>query len=297
MATWDSLRATYGNAIIDVLPPWMAESPELASGYLYEMIDVQGDTALAADNALETIRNAPQYQTLYDSIFTGNRRPDGTLRLEEGAYLSRKQSYRDALLSVSPNMDPSIFEEEYSQLIEGDVDATEFGRRVSALNSRVLINSPFIRDYYAENFGVNMTDEGVLASLMSGRLNDEILNKTITMAEIGGEASMQNFDITTEFVEMLASEGGMDREEANRLFGSAAALLPTLGALARRHGDSDDTFDITEFARGTSAIADVEQIQRINRLKAQEQSLFTGGSELEYERSRATGGISGLQES
>ena len=293
MATWEALRAEYGNAIIDVLPPWMSGA-DLASAYLHEMIDVQGDAPLAASNALEAIRNAPQYQEMYDSYFGGNRRPDGTLRLDEGVYLSYKQSYRDALLAVSPNMDPAIFEEEYSDLISGGVQPQEFYQRVQSLQTRVLGNSPFIRDYYATNFGIDMTDEGILASLMSGRMSNAILNKDITMAEIGGEASMRNFDITTEFVNLLANEGDMDRDEAQRMFGTAAVMLPALGAMAQRHADPDDTFDITEFARAAT-LDDPEQLARMDRLIAQEGAAFTGGAQLEYVRNQQ-GGVVGLAE-
>ena len=291
MATWEQLNQTYGTAVINSLPPWMANAPDLASAFLYEMIDVQGDSPDAANNALETIRIAPQYQAMYDYYFAGNRRPDGTLRLDENQYLSRKQGYRDAILAVNPNMNPEVFEDEFSMLIEGGVDESEFGRRVDALYTRVLTQGPDIREYYGANFGISMTDEGILASLMSPRVQDAVLAKQLTMAEIGGEASMRNYDITTDFVNLL-EQAGMDREEAQRMFGSADRMLPVLSNLAARHGDPDDTFDITEFA-GAAALGDAEQIMRIERLQAQESSLFTGGAQVDIVRSRA-GGVTGL---
>ncbi len=291
MATWEQLNQTYGTAVINSLPPWMANAPDLASAFLYEMIDVQGDSPDAANNALETIRIAPQYQAMYDYHFAGNRRPDGTLRLDENQYLSRKQGYRDAILAVNPNMNPEVFEEEFSLLIEGGVDETEFGRRVDALYTRVLTQGPDIREYYGANFGISMTDEGILASLMSPRVQDAVLAKQLTMAEIGGEASIRNYDITNEFVTML-EQAGMDREAAQRMFGSADRLLPALQSLAARHGDPDDTFDITEFA-GAAFLDDAEQVRRVTRLTAQEESLFTGGAGVDIVRSQS-GGVSGL---
>ncbi len=293
MATWEQLNQTYGLGVINSLPPWMANAPELASAYLYEMIDIQGNAPDAANNALETIRTAPQYQAMYDYHFAGNRREDGTLRLDENQYLSRKQGYRDAIMSVNPNMNPSVFEEEFSDLIAGGVDEGEFGRRVDALYTRVLTQGPEIRNFYGINFGVSMTDEGILASLMSPRVQDAVLAKQLTMAEIGGEASMRNFDITTQFVTMLEQQG-MNREDAQRMFGSAERMVPALAALAARHGDSDDEFDITDYA-GAAFLQDPEQTRRVKRLTAQEESSFTGGGQVDFARSQS-GGVTGLQD-
>lgn len=291
MASWEQLNQTYGSGVINSLPPWMASAPEIAAAYLYEMIDVQGNAPDAANNALETIRTAPQYQAMYDAHFMGNRRPDGTLRLDENQYLSRKQGYRDALMAVDPNMNPAVFEEEYSELIAGGVDETEFGRRVDALYTRVLSQGPEIRSYYADNFGISMTDEGILASLMSPRVQDAVLAKQLTMAEIGGEASMRNFDITNEFVTMLEQQG-MDRDDAQKMFGSAERLVPALSRLAARHGDVDDDFDITEYAEA-SYLGDPGQMARVARLQAQEKAGFTGNLETDIARS-GHGGLTGL---
>lgn len=295
--TYSDLAYTYGEDLLNVLPAWMLSYPALAQAFLEETIEAGGTSNReAAVTALETVRMAPEYRTMYDEVFAGNRRDDGTLRLNEGAYFARKQGYRDAISAVS-NVDPTIFEEDFASLISGDVDVNEFTRRVDSLSARVTMNSPAIRDYYGQNFAIDMTDEGILASMMSPRIGDAVLSKRITMAEIGGEASMRNFDLTREFVEMLTTEGQMDRDEAQQLFGTAAGILPALQALARRHGDTDDTFDITEFAQGASDIADPKQLSRIERLQSTEQSQFTGGAEIEYKRNRATGGVSGLAQS
>jgi hypothetical protein len=290
---WDILISTYGAGVVNALPPWM--TADIASAYLYEMIDVQGDSDAAATNALETIRNAPQYREMYDAVFPGNRRDDGSLRLTEGQYTSRVQSYKDAMLAVAPTMAVDVFENEYADLIAGDVLPEEFQRRVSSMQSRVIDNAPAIRDYYAQNFGLNMTDEGILASMLSPRVNDALLSKQLTMAEVGGEAAMRNFDLTQAFVESLVTEGGLDRGEANRLFGTAERVLPALQSLARRHGDADDTFDIYEFAQGGAGL-DVAEEARMERLMAQEQAVFTGGAQAEVTRSRNLG-LTGLAES
>ena len=290
--TYDELAYTYGQDILNILPPWMLQEPTFAQAFLEEVIEAGGTSNTnAALIAMEVIRQAPEYRQMYDDVFTGNRREDGTLRLTESAYFSRIQGYRDALATVS-DVDPAIFEEEYGDLISGDVGIDEFQLRVDALYTRILENSPFIRDYYAENFGIDMTDAGILASMMSSRVGDAVLLKQITMAEIGGEASMRNYDLTTEFVNMLENQG-MKRADAQEFFGSADSILPVLGALAQRHGDSDDTFDLFELAQA-NVFLDAGQMKRITQLVSQEEAMFTGGAQVELTRSQA-GGLEGLE--
>jgi hypothetical protein len=188
-------------------------------------------------------------------------------------------------------MNAELFEQEYIALISGDVSPDEFTTKVNALEARVMSMGAGIRDYYSMIEGIDMTREGILASLMSDRIETAVLNRQITMAEIGGEAAGREFDLSTEFVELLAQQG-MDRGEAQRQFGTADRMLPVLQALAARHGDSDDTFDITEYIGGTF-LDDPEQIARQQQLIAQEESTFTGGAALEFMRERE-GGVTGL---
>jgi hypothetical protein len=137
-----------------------------------------------------------------------------------------------------------------------------------------------------------MTVEAILASLMSDRVENAVLTRQITMAEIGGEASMRNFDITTTFVDLLEQQG-MDRGEAQQFFGTAEAILPVLGALAQRHGDLDDTFDLFELAQA-EVFLDAGQSKRIQQLVTQEEAMFTGGAQVELARTE-TGGLGGLE--
>ena len=138
-----------------------------------------------------------------------------------------------------------------------------------------------------------MTEQGILASIMSERVDTAVLNKQMTMAEIGGEASVYDMDITTGFVNAL-EEAGMTREDANRFFGSANLLMPMLSQLAARHGDPNDEFDIMELAAAGGYLPDLENIAGdITRLQAQEASTFTGGAGVDIVRGR-TGAVTGL---
>lgn len=266
-----------------VRPAWLTD--EMYQMWYDFYLEAGADGAVATDK----FRESPQY----DTFFPGIRRDDGMIRYDrdpEETYFNNIAAFRNTIDSL--DMNPDAFNEDYIALIMGDVSPNEFTQRVNALESRVMSQGPAIRDYYSDQFGVDMTREGILGSLMSERVEQAIFEKNITMAELGGSAAQRGFDMNNEFVNLLANEG-MDRREAQQLFGAAENMLPFLGALARRHADPKDDFDIEEFTQATF-LEDPEQLGRLNRLRAQEQSVFTGGAEIEFQRSRQTGGLTGL---
>lgn len=271
-----------------VRPHWMSQV--MYDEWLRLYADAGGSgVAGSADRATEQFRDLPQY----DAWFPGIRREDGALRYPsnpEATYYNNIASYRNTVEGLL--IDPDVFNEDYINLIEGDTSPAEFAQRANAEHERILSSGVDTREWYANSLGLNMTDEGLLASLLSPRVEQAVFERRITMAEIGGQASMRNFDITTEFVGLL-EQAGMDLREAQQMFGSADRMLPMLGALAARHGDPDDTFDIREFAQAAT-LDDPEQLARLDRLRAQEESTFTGGKQLEVASSRETGGLTGL---
>jgi len=271
-----------------IKPAWMP--PALFEQWKAQYIEAGGTgNPYAATVATEWLRQSPDYET----YFPGIKREDGSLRMTEANYYNTLDSYRNIIEGVDVN--PEMLEQNLIDLIEGDVSPTEFAARVNNIYQRVALAGDDIREYYMNEFDLDMTNSSLIASLMDPNLGDAILNRQITMAEIGGEASERNFDITGQFVDMLA-EQGMNRDEADRLFGSAEKMLPALSALAARHGDPDDTFDVTEFASAAGyGEGGPEQERRIKRLQAQESSAFTGGGAIDYVRNKA-GGVAGLQD-
>ena len=271
-----------------IRPPWMTD--EMYEEWLGYYLDAGGSGVVGSEGAAtETFRQS----VTYESYFPGILRDDGTIRYAfnpEQTYFANIQSFRDTIMGLG--MNPDIFNEDYIDVIRGDKSPLEFSQNVNTMYDRILSQGAAIRDEYSMLVGIDMTNEAILASIMSERIENAVLNRQITMAEIGGEASMKNFDITTEFVNMLEQQG-MNRVDAQQFFGTAEAILPILGALAQRHGDSDDTFDIFELAQA-NVFLDAGQTKRIEQLVSQEEAMFTGGALVELTRSQA-GGLEGLE--
>jgi len=292
MTTMSDLAFIYGEELLDALPSWMTTNAELAAAYLDEIIEMGGTATLNAANlALEEIRMSPEHRDMYDRAFPGNRREDGSLRMEEGVYFAEVQTMRSYIEGVGINAD--IFNDDYGKLFADDVYAAEFGQRVDAMYSSLIGSNvlPETRQYYADNFALDLSDEAILASIMKPDLGTEVLAGNILSSQIGGAAAARGFDIELTFAEMIAGAGASE-EEAGRFFGEAATLLPTLNVLMARHADPNDPMDLNDLA-DLSFFQDPEQRRIVNRLLAQEESTFTGGAGLDYKRG-TTGGVTGL---
>jgi hypothetical protein len=275
--------------IAELAPSWLP--PFLAQAWLNEYTRMGGASVPGSGQAAVEYIQAPdsKYRSAYDTYFPGNRREDGSLRLEEVDYFNRIDSYRNALMGV--NVNPEVFEDKMAGLIEGDVGEAEFTTRVESMYERVLESSTDIRDYYAANYGLDLTQEAIVASFLDPDVGNAVLNRQIAISEIGGEAAIRGFDVDIGYAEELEATG-MRREQAQALFGRAGLDVETLNVLARRHADPDDTFDLEEFTQA-EVFDDPTQRRRMRRLVAQERSSFTGAGSIREER---TGGVTGLRE-
>ena len=253
-------------ALIDevrLLMPWMPEG--MVQAY------VEGYTEYGErDLAWAYVRQSENY----DRWVPGNRRDDGSLRMSERQYFSTMDAYANAVLSVG--IDPNLFQSRGSfvQLIEGEVSPDEFGARVDAVYERVLTSAPEVQEEYSRFWDVPMTAHAMVASLMDPEVGDLILNRQITMAEVSAEGVQSGFrDLTRRYVRGLVQEG-LDAAAAEDFFSAARTELPVLSALASRHADPDDEFDLEEFTMAM-VLDDPYQRRRIRRLVAQEEALFS----------------------
>lgn len=270
-------------AIEDLYMPAWLDGTNLAAVWLDAYIET-GSGQLA----LETVRRDPSY----DAIFPGNRREDGSLRYGEADYLGRIEAYGDALLAIDIN--PDMFYSKFPDLITGLVSPSEFASRVNAVYERVLSSTEEIRNYYATEYGFDMSDQGIIASILDPDIGDAIVTRQIAMSEVGGSAAAKNFQIGTTFVEKLVNYGLDSRDEAQDYFAAAEEIIPAIGVLAKRHADPDDTFDLEEFSNA-QLFGDPEQRRRMRRLIAQERASFQGDSALTFAADQR-GSLTGLTE-
>lgn len=252
-----------------------------------QMMNSYADSYAAGASSEESLALVRQTSS-YQQTFKGNYDAEsGEVRMDESDYFASKARFDATLLGM--NVNPDYFEDQWVESLENEVSPNEMVARAEAAYERIIDSAPAIRAYYSENFGIEMSDSAIIASVLNPKVGEQILDKTLTMAEIGGAAATRGFTIATDMARDLA-EQGLGLNESREFFGEAANILPGLSVLAQRHADPDDEFDLQELTQAM-IFDDPEQRRRIRNLTAQERSTFTdiGG----LARSQ-TGGVAGL---
>ena len=219
------------------------------------------------------------------------------------------------------NLNPTLFEDRFTELMEGEVSPNEFATRVNNVYDRVVSASDEIKRTFAERNGFDITLEGILASALDPEMGDKILLREIDMAEIGGafresgfygpaslpmdgqigagilpggaSLPMDGTIGTGGYIDELMLERmvdyGVTLDQARQTGRTAESMVPVLDVLARRHADPDDDFDINEFIN-SEIFQNPQQNLRMRRLINQERSLFGGSFGVKSEG----GALSGL---
>ena len=271
--TAEELQAIIDEALAGLTPDpidFRAAAANLFPWFPDELLDVFADAWTKFDDpnlALAAVRQ----DSRYDAIFPGIKRDDGSIRMTEAEWFGVREAY--ARLLTEFGLNASVWEPQFAALMEGDVSPQEFAGRLGGAYERIITNIPEVREFYARQFGLEMTDAAIFASFLDPDIADAILSRRMSVAQVGGEGLARGFDVTDAFAGRLAN-AGIDQLAARQLFIDAEGRLPTLNELSRRFADPDAAFDVEEFAEAT-IFGDATQRRRIRRLQASETSLFS----------------------
>jgi len=256
------------------LLPWLPET--LIQTYADSFANTQN-----ADIAIAEVRKSPEYA----QVFPKNIRDDGTVRLSEQDYAAVKESF--GLTLEDYGLNPEYFQDTFADLIEVGVAPNEFRARVEAARSGIVENVPAVKEYYKTNFGMDLNDNQIFASIIDPAVGEAIIEGRITQAQIGGEAVARGFALSLEETQAL-ERAGLTQAQARQLFAQAEAEVPRLAELTRRFqpeaveeaGMTPEglverpDYDIEEFIQA-QVFGSAEERERIQRLQAQEESEFT----------------------
>jgi len=265
---------------VEQLVPWLAKSGNLLQVYQ----DTWSETG-DPNFALAAVRDSEDYNT----IFPGNKRADGSVRHSESEYKAIESGYKNVLTENGLNF--KTFENKFGTLISGAVSVQELSQRVGLVRRAIDENpdSDKVLEFYRDNYGIDMTKEGLLAASIDPGVSEEIFARRITMAEIGAEAKVVGAEISLGTISELAS-AGLTEEQAASLFTKASEEEKTLSSLAAAQGREDIT---TEELVRADMLNDAEtrkEVSRILQQSASESSVQVGA------RKSQTGGVSGLTE-
>lgn len=240
-----------------------------------------GDSNVAISNVRQT--------QLYRDTFPGNTLPNGQVRFDEVTYQGLKESYIGTLseFGLPRATSEELLSDRFTALIEGDVSAREFEQRITAVYRGIKDNIVEVQSFYESNYGIELEPEAIFLGALDPEVGEEIIAGRITSAQIGGEAAKAGFTISTTVADRLKG-AGLTQGQARELFTSAQAELPRLQEIASRAEPTEDSVTLEEFTEA-AIFGDTEVTERISRLQASEESLFSpiGGSA--REGSRVTG--------
>ena len=221
--------------------------------------------------AIAEVRRSPAYEI----AFPGNKRPDGTVKFDEVTYTGLKESYIGTLqeYGIPRNTSVDLLTDRFTGLIEGEVSAREFAQRVDAVFQGIQENIPEVQEFYATNFGLELTPESIFLGALDPTVGEEIVAGRITTAQIGGEAARAGFEISGEFAQRL-QRAGISQAQARQLFTAAETQLPELQSLQIQRGVApEEQIGLEQFAEA-AVFQSPEELQQIERLRAEQQAEF-----------------------
>ena len=246
--------------------PWLPE------GLIDEYANAWADTG-DPQQALATVRQSPQYE----EHFPGIRRDDGTLRMTEKEYMSTMDGYKTNFESFGVPSD--MVEDQFPNLLKMDKSPRELEKTLSDLYTGVISRGPEIKQFYADNYGTNVSNTSILTSAITNA-NPAVVEKRIRNAAIGGTAAEYGFggDMELHDINELRQHG-LDHEAAQKTFARASRELPTLGALSQRYNAGEEP-DINSYTDAV-VLRNAEELQQMQRMVSAEQASFSANQSLQ----------------
>lgn len=238
--------------------------------------------------AIAEVRGTTEYETL----FPGNKRADGTVKFDEVTYVGLKESYMGTLAEygISREISESLLQDRLTSLIEGEVSAREFQQRVGAVFQGVQENIQEVQDFYATNYGIDLTQESIFLGAIDPSVGEDIVAGKVTTAQIGGEAAKAGFTVDLSTAEKLR-KAGLNQQQARQFFSTAADQIPRIQELQQRGGKSvaqEDVFNLEKFTEAM-LFQSPDEAEELRRLQAEEESRFSAIGGAARQGSRVTG--------
>ena len=205
-------------------------------------------------------------------------REDGSLIMSELNAVATIATYKQTLGEVGIT-NFNDFENQFKELIAGEVSGEEFQTRIDAVYAGVKDQIPQVESIFREQYGLTMNEGTIFAALINPDVQDKVLMGDISTAQIAGEARAAGFTDTFGSFEALR-KAGLTQTQARSLYQGAGNIL----ASADRLGMSLD-LDTLESA----AVGDAQSQRRLSRLGGAMESASSAVIGAQRNRGRITG--------
>ena len=201
---------------------------------IQDLRDIAVDAAGNPDLIVANIRQSPQYQARFPAI----RRPDGSLRMNEGQYVQMEGEFKNLLRQYG--FPPEAYEkpQDVASLFESDQDVEELRGRLQTYQAVRDAGQP-VRDAFFAYAGIDLSVDDLFEAVVNEDVGQRLQQEYLTNTT-GGVNYEEFIDRTTQVamrrIERRARGREMTRARAKRL----------IDVLYTNRGDDDRVLSLEE---------------------------------------------------
>jgi len=210
-----------------------------------------------ANIALGATRQTKEWKDNYGYL----EREDGSLIMDELSAESTIATYKQTLGEVGIQ-DYTDFEDDFKEMITGEVSGAEFQQRVDVVYSGVVNQIPEVETLFRERYNINVDQPTIFAALINPKIQDKVLAGEIATIQLQAEAASRGF--STSFARFQELKNlGLTQQQAKSLYETAGTVMQQATTIGR---------DLELETLEEAALGDIEAQKRIQRVQAELQS-------------------------
>lgn len=207
--------------------------------------------------ALGATRQTKEWKDNYGYL----EREDGSLIMDELTAESTIATYKQTLGEVGIQ-DYTDFEDDFKEMITGEVSGAEFQQRVDVVYSGVVNQIPEVESLFRERYNISVDQPTIFAALINPKIQDKVLAGEIATIQLQAEAASRGF--STSFARFQELKNlGLTKQQARTLYETAGTVMQQATGIGR---------DLELETLEEAALGDVEAQKRIQRVQAELQS-------------------------
>lgn len=244
---------------------------------------------ISQSDLLTLLKNDTRYNSIYNARFAGNAKlkAAGLPTLDDATYLKAEKEYEKIFKAYGvTNLANRDY---YATLIGNSMDAVDVSKRID-LAYQVYKGNPEVKNAFNKFYGT-VTDGDVVSAMLDPVTQVPLLQKKITVAEIGGAALQQGLETSLAKASDLEAFG-VTAAQAQAGYSAIAQGLPTYEKLLEMRtgknveaSNAQALLEETRFKKKARAIAE-EQL-----VVGEEVGRFAGRAGRLASRDRAQGAI------
>lgn len=277
---------TIDTAKDDILAKTLASYGMEGIGAIIKKIRAE-NPEISQEDLLFLLKNDTRYNGEYLARFAGNAilKSKGLPTVDDATYLKAEKEYEKIFKAYGvENLANRSY---YAQLIGNTMDAVDVSKRID-LAYNVYKGNPNVKNAFNKFYGT-VTDGDVVAAMLDPETQVPLLQKKITVAEIGGAALQQNLATSLTRAQELEAFGVTGAAAQVGYTTIAQGLTGYEKLLEMRTGQDVETADAQAMLENSKLIKQAKAIQQEATVIGEEINRFRGTAGRLASKERAQG--------